>query len=293
MRSLWRWFRPRAADENDTIDNRTRNQRQSSRDNAGGRRSSSSSSTRFTTSTSSSWQADGGDGTAGATQFAGRILHFIDRLEQVENQVPSNAAEMISVFENGLSELMAMHTTGGRGGRSGLHGTPEQQAARREIIRMMQMVLGPSEGESEEDFRRRRSAATRRHQQRASSSSERPRADAKCVSSLPMVEYWDEKGLRTWSVRDLKREVNAKCAKHKCVQCVEKGDLIATLLASQSHNEEASSVQTECAVCLGEFVHGERLRCLPCGHRFHHQCVDPWLLNHSAACPLCQKSVQT
>ena len=41
-----------------------------------------------------------------------------------------------------------------------------------------------------------------------------------------------------------------------------------------------------CSICTESFVQGARLRRLPCGHAFHTDCVDPWLLERSATCPL-------
>ncbi|KAK9732597.1 hypothetical protein RND81_04G008800 [Saponaria officinalis] len=44
----------------------------------------------------------------------------------------------------------------------------------------------------------------------------------------------------------------------------------------------------ECAVCLGLFEAGEALRLLPaCGHVFHVDCVDRWLVGQTT-CPLCR-----
>ncbi|CAN1171725.1 RING-H2 finger protein ATL57, partial [Linum perenne] len=47
----------------------------------------------------------------------------------------------------------------------------------------------------------------------------------------------------------------------------------------------------ECVICLGEFEEGERVKVIPfCGHVFHVECVDTWLLSH-VSCPLC-RSIQ-
>lgn len=47
----------------------------------------------------------------------------------------------------------------------------------------------------------------------------------------------------------------------------------------------------ECAICLGEFVDGEKVRLLPmCHHGFHVRCIDMWLAGHSS-CPICRNSL--
>jgi Ring finger domain len=49
---------------------------------------------------------------------------------------------------------------------------------------------------------------------------------------------------------------------------------------------------SDCAVCLTRFEVGDRCRELPrpCGHRFHKDCIDAWLIK-SARCPLCNRSI--
>ncbi|KAM3245303.1 hypothetical protein ACQJBY_056554 [Aegilops geniculata] len=48
---------------------------------------------------------------------------------------------------------------------------------------------------------------------------------------------------------------------------------------------------SECAVCLGEFQEGERVRLLPgCLHVFHAECIDTWLQG-CANCPLCRAAI--
>ncbi|KAE8668657.1 RING-H2 finger protein ATL13 [Hibiscus syriacus] len=47
----------------------------------------------------------------------------------------------------------------------------------------------------------------------------------------------------------------------------------------------------DCAVCLCEFEHEDKLRLLPeCSHAFHMECIDTWLLSHST-CPLCRATL--
>lgn len=45
-----------------------------------------------------------------------------------------------------------------------------------------------------------------------------------------------------------------------------------------------------CSICLSPFTEGEEIRVLPCDgrHKFHKDCIDPWLLDVSRLCPLCR-----
>ncbi|KAJ3695539.1 hypothetical protein LUZ60_000916 [Juncus effusus] len=50
---------------------------------------------------------------------------------------------------------------------------------------------------------------------------------------------------------------------------------------------KASEQSADCAVCLDEFKTGDILVHLPCAHRFHSNCVMPWL-ESSSQCPVCR-----
>ncbi|KXX73428.1 E3 ubiquitin-protein ligase SDIR1 [Madurella mycetomatis] len=43
-----------------------------------------------------------------------------------------------------------------------------------------------------------------------------------------------------------------------------------------------------CSICTEDFTVGEDVRVLPCDHKFHPPCIDPWLINISGTCPLCR-----
>ncbi|CAI5734323.1 unnamed protein product [Hyaloperonospora brassicae] len=45
-----------------------------------------------------------------------------------------------------------------------------------------------------------------------------------------------------------------------------------------------------CCICLNNYEASQLLRVLPCGHHFHKECVDEWLLVNST-CPTCRKSI--
>lgn len=52
-----------------------------------------------------------------------------------------------------------------------------------------------------------------------------------------------------------------------------------------------SGSETQCAVCLSEFVLHDSLRRLPCGHSFHRACIDKWL-KRNKVCPLCLRDIE-
>jgi len=47
----------------------------------------------------------------------------------------------------------------------------------------------------------------------------------------------------------------------------------------------------ECVICLDDYEIGDALRCLPCGHAFHSNCIAKWLIERSATCPLCKEDL--
>ncbi|KAJ2068480.1 hypothetical protein GGI08_000853 [Coemansia sp. S2] len=60
-------------------------------------------------------------------------------------------------------------------------------------------------------------------------------------------------------------------------------------LADSVDEEEEPSA---CVVCLDVFVADTTVRKLACGHVFHPNCIDKWLLRRSCRCPLCNSDTR-
>lgn len=48
--------------------------------------------------------------------------------------------------------------------------------------------------------------------------------------------------------------------------------------------------EDDCPVCIDRFISGQIVVILPCEHKFHRDCLNPWLEAHNH-CPLCRANV--
>ena len=58
--------------------------------------------------------------------------------------------------------------------------------------------------------------------------------------------------------------------------------------------ERGCSSELDCAICLMKFREGNLLTKLPCGHSYHHMCLEKWVFDANVRtpnCPICRFSL--
>ncbi|KAK1403670.1 receptor homology region, transmembrane domain- and RING domain-containing protein 2-like [Heracleum sosnowskyi] len=56
---------------------------------------------------------------------------------------------------------------------------------------------------------------------------------------------------------------------------------------------DENCTSSTCAICIEDYTVGEKLRVLPCRHKFHATCVDAWLTSWRTFCPVCKRDART
>eukprot|EP00252_Welwitschia_mirabilis_P008945 TRINITY_DN21217_c0_g1_i1.p1 TRINITY_DN21217_c0_g1~~TRINITY_DN21217_c0_g1_i1.p1 ORF type:complete len:496 (-),score=57.35 TRINITY_DN21217_c0_g1_i1:419-1906(-) len=57
--------------------------------------------------------------------------------------------------------------------------------------------------------------------------------------------------------------------------------------------EDDNCTSETCAICLEDYLVGDKLRVLPCHHKFHLNCIDSWLTKWRTFCPVCKRDART
>lgn len=57
-------------------------------------------------------------------------------------------------------------------------------------------------------------------------------------------------------------------------------------------NQKEVEEKTECCICREEFVLDTKVKLMPCDHKFHIDCLDPWLKLKNS-CPVCRHELPT
>jgi Ring finger domain len=118
------------------------------------------------------------------------------------------------------------------------------------------------------------------------------------LETLPIVKFGDHEDLPakpaegsagTDGARDIEMNPTAgtdAATTDKAATETEQSEIAST--KSAPHDGTTEDGTLGCSICTEDFTKGEEVRVLPCNHKFHPDCVDPWLLNVSGTCPLCR-----
>ncbi|GJP52305.1 hypothetical protein CLOM_g11431 [Closterium sp. NIES-68] len=133
-----------------------------------------------------------------------------------------------------------------------------------------------------------------------------PGLDRATIRSFPVFTYRGSDGLgsdaplveegRSGPASGAENRAGSQAEKHVAVTV--DGDAREPAAGKTSLRESAPSLGEsapslrDCAVCLGEYAAGERIKVVPaCAHGFHADCIDLWLAAKTT-CPICRTDLR-
>ena len=103
--------------------------------------------------------------------------------------------------------------------------------------------------------------------------------DKSSASSEPLVEDGTESPIPRVVERDLERGSSPDgFASSTSVQSDANLQSGSKYTSKDNSPAWSAASQSECAICISDFVNGDRIRILPCGHIFHMDEIDMWLV---------------
>ncbi|CAN6624134.1 hypothetical protein TRVA0_009S02872 [Trichomonascus vanleenenianus] len=111
------------------------------------------------------------------------------------------------------------------------------------------------------------------------------------LDSIPLVRFQVDANSQSPRMDDSRTEdKEARAESYELQRSANSSDpnIVTTTNVEASRVLIASREEPDCPICFEGFKDGDILRVLPCKHKFHAECVDPWLLNSSSLCPLCR-----
>mmetsp|Transcript_47871 Transcript_47871/g.55944 ORF Transcript_47871/g.55944 Transcript_47871/m.55944 type:complete len:154 (-) Transcript_47871:355-816(-) len=69
-----------------------------------------------------------------------------------------------------------------------------------------------------------------------------------------------------------------------------KGTTVVPITTNSAPTTSTSTPAQSCPICLEPYQPGDSVRTIPCFRAFHVHCIDSWLLESRAECPVCKTS---
>lgn len=118
------------------------------------------------------------------------------------------------------------------------------------------------------------------------------------LETIPIVKFGDEKASDETKPGDVELAAGSHAVINNDKHAAEAGQEVSGTpmadgttdpIAAAGASRLAADTDDEnpmCSICTDDFEKGQDIRVLPCNHKFHAACVDPWLLDVSGTCPL-------